>query len=584
MDARSDPASTTALTVRALVTGTLLASVLSLCNVYAGLRIGWGFNMSITAALLGYAFWQSLAAVGIGRPLGLHENMVNQTGASAGANVSSSGLVAPIPTLTYLTGRALDWSSLTIFVLTVSWVGVVVGIGIRRSMIEQEKLPFPSGIAIAETVSEMYARGAEAVTRVRMLLTGAGTAALGKIAVDLFSIKPLPLPGAIPFGAGQWATMKNLTLALDPSFFLIAAGMIVGPRVGVSLLIGAVGGFGVLATGALGAGWIEPGPPDGVWFGTINKWLLWPGVSMMVVASLTSFSFSLPSLARSVFRSADGPTTDGDVPRSVYWGLLAGVLVLTTALQVLLFAIAWWVGVLAVLLTFVLAVVAGRVSGETGITPVGPMGKVTQLAFGAIAPGDVTANLMAANVTGGAASQVGDLLQDLKAGSLLGSKPSHQMWAQATGLIGGSALGCAAYLTLLPDPKQQLFTEQWPAPAAAQWKAVAELLTQGVGGLPDGALTAAAIAGLVAMLLATVERFAPASVRGYVPSASSIGLALVIPAYYGIAAFIGSMILVFVRRFAPAWNQRYTVVLAAGLIAGESLTGIALAFRKILAG
>ncbi len=53
------------LTVRAVATGAVLGGVLSLCNIYSGLRIGWGFNMSITAALLGWGFWSTVT---LGRP------------------------------------------------------------------------------------------------------------------------------------------------------------------------------------------------------------------------------------------------------------------------------------------------------------------------------------------------------------------------------------------------------------------------------------------------------------------------------------------------------------------------------------
>ena len=573
----------TALTIRALLTGATLAGVFSLCNIYSGLKIGWGFNMSIPSALVGFAFWNSLAATGRVRRMGLHENMINQTGASAGANISSAGLVSAVPALTYLTGTTLDWAPLSIFILTVSWVGVIVGIGVRRSMIIEQELPFPSGVAVAETMREVYARGEEAMAKVKMLASGAAVASVGTVLKEFGFISKVTLPGALSIGAGRMATLKNLSLSLDPSFLLTSLGLIVGPRIGASMLIGALVGFGSLAPMAMTEGWVEPGEPDGMWFGNINKWLLWPGVTMMVVASLTSFAFALPSLIRGAFGSKDRDGEDpDDVPRRVYVMLLAVILVATTVLQYILFSIDLWVGAFAVMLTFLLAVVAGRVSGETGITPVGPMGKVTQLIFGAVSPGDVTANLMAANVTGGAASQVGDMLHDLKAGHILGSKPKSQMIAQATGLLGGASLGSAAYLAILHDPKTQLFTEDFPAPAAAQWRAVAELLTKGLGELPPGATSFALSAAIIAAALAVAEKVAPARVRAWVPSAPSIGLAFVIPGYYGIAVFIGSMLQVAIRRIAPQWHTRFTIVLASGLIAGESLTGICVATWKLL--
>src|SRR5213592_5069452 len=83
-----------------------------------------------------------------------------------------------------------------------------------------------------------------------------------------------------------------------------------------------------------------------------------------------------------------------------------------------LFHIVWWMGVIAVLATFLLVVVSARATGETDITPVGPLSKITQLTFGALAPGNIPTNLMTANITAGATSAAGELLQDLKSGYL----------------------------------------------------------------------------------------------------------------------------------------------------------------------
>ena len=85
----------------------------------------------------------------------------------------------------------------------------------------------------------------------------------------------------------------------------------------------------------------------------------------------------------------------------------------------------YWQSVLAVMLSFALALVACRVTGETDTTPVGAMGKVTQLTFGALNPGNVNVNLMSANITASAASSSADLLTDLKSGYLLGAHPAQ---------------------------------------------------------------------------------------------------------------------------------------------------------------
>ena len=95
------------LTARALLTGLLLGALLTPSNVYSGLKIGWSFNMSVIALLVGFAFWQSVSST-FGRPRWtLLESNITQTTASSCASIISGGLVAPIPAYTLLTGQQL---------------------------------------------------------------------------------------------------------------------------------------------------------------------------------------------------------------------------------------------------------------------------------------------------------------------------------------------------------------------------------------------------------------------------------------------------------------------------------------------
>ena len=105
------------------------------CNVYSGLKIGWSFNMSIAAALLSYGCWNTCHRFGKAKPWGLLENNINQTAASSSASIISAGLVAPIPALTLLTGRELAYPILVVWVLVVSFLGVVVAVGVRNQML-----------------------------------------------------------------------------------------------------------------------------------------------------------------------------------------------------------------------------------------------------------------------------------------------------------------------------------------------------------------------------------------------------------------------------------------------------------------
>lgn len=580
------------LTIRAAATGMVIGGALSLCNIYSGLKIGWGFNMSITAALLAFGFWRGTQATIKTRPFGMLENNINQTAASSAAAISSAGLVAPIPALTMITGQTLSWPVLTVWLASVCMVGITVAVGLRRQMILVDKLPFPSGIAAAQTLKEMYAKGDDAVRRVMALIGAAVVAAVVKVVTALKSIPALAFPGSLAArsdGALQTAglsgmSLKNLGFALDPSVLMVAVGAIVGIRAGISMLAGAIIAWLVLGPYALEQGWASPGTADGSWFGPMLTWLLWPGVALMVTSSLTSFAFSWRSVLAALRPGKGGATEDeGDVRRPVFLTGLGIALVLSVICQVWLFGISAPIAAFGVLLTFALAVVAGRVSGETAVTPVGAMGKVTQLVFGVIAPGNPAANLMSANVTGGAASQCADLLHDMKTGHLLGATARLQAYAQVLGALAGSVVGAAAYLVLLPDPANQLFTEEWPAPAAAAWKGVAEIFMRGLEAMPPYAMEAMLVAGVLGIVLAVAEKVVPASARKYVPSAASLGLGFIIPAYNAISMFLGAVIGLGASRFFKSWSARFLIVIASGLIAGESLAGVGVALQKMLA-
>src|SRR5258707_14661668 len=109
------------------------------------------------------------------------------------------------------------------------------------------------------------------------------------------------------------------------------------------------------------------------------------------------------------------------------------------------FGISIWESAIAVALSFWLALVACRVTGETDTTPVGAMGKVTQLIFGALSPGNVNVNLMSANITAGAATSSADLLTDLKSGYLLGAHPRKQFIAQFAGIFVGTLVSVLCF-------------------------------------------------------------------------------------------------------------------------------------------
>jgi ABC-type iron transport system FetAB permease component len=141
--------------------------------------------------------------------------------------------------------------------------------------------------------------------------------------------------------------------------------------------------------------------------------------------------------------------------------------------------------------------------------------------------------------------------------------------------------GSFVYLVLFPRPADQLMSNEWPAPAVATWKAVAELFQVGFRAIPEGTPTAMAIAAIAALVLVFVEKLTPAKYRKFTLSPASIGLAFVVHAHYSITMFIGAVIGLILARTRGKWTAAYLVVICAGIIAGESLTGVGVAFSKI---
>ena len=564
------------LSLRAVLTGAVLGVLLTPSNVYAGLKIGWSFNMSIIALLIGFALWQGLA--GRNKPLPgwtLHESNINQTVASAAASIVSGGLVAPIPAYTLLTGHQLDPLPMMAWVFSVSFLGIWIAWYLRPTLLNDHGLKFPEGMATLETLQQIYNQGREAMVRIKVLCSAALLSALVKW-IDTFA-------WAIP----RWAptpALERLTFTLDPSLMLIGFGSIIGIRVGLTLLIGAALAWGGLAPWLVEHALVVLAPSaSGPQFAALVEWLLWPGVSLMVCATLTSLLVRLFQVPR---RSPAEPRAPRARLRLAPWpasGLLLAMALVVT-LQVLLFGIDGWMALLSLPLAVCLAVVAARVVGATGIAPIGAIGKLSQLSFGLIAPGQVAINLMSANTAGGAAGQSTDLMNDFKVGQAIGATPHKQLVAQCIGIFIGSVVGVLVYLLLIPDPQHLLLTEQWPAPAAATWKAVAQTLTHGLGALSLELRWAIVIGGAVGVLLGALESLLPPRLARWLPSTAALGLAFILPASISLMMGLGAVITWLVSCRWPSVTERFAITAAAGLIAGESIMGVGASFWEMVRG
>jgi uncharacterized oligopeptide transporter (OPT) family protein len=528
-----------------------------------------------------------LARMRISGHLEAGEANIAQTAASSSANIISGGLVAPIPALAMISGGNMQPLHLVIWVFAVSFLGIWVAWYLRASLLLRADLPFPTGRATAETLLEIFKQGPESALKLRVLLSSAAIAGGLKWLDTGVHILPRPslgfaLPALGKLTGTTGISAKNLTFVFDPSLLLAGFGAIIGFRNGLSLLLGAILSWGLLGPWGLYQGFVVPGAgdPDAIWFTTMIEWLLWPGVSLMVGSALTRFVLQGVSYRLTASKPDEHPSGDNDGARVTRLLGISFASALVVIAQVIIFDIHWFIATLAVPVAFLLATVASRVAGETGIPPIGAIGKVSQLSTGVIAPGETTANLIGANVAGGAAGQGADLLNDLKVGHMIGTPPRYQIAAQCFGVLTGSVIGSIVYLRLIPDPAAMLVTEEWPAPAVATWKVVAETLSQGFGAVPASALLAVAIGGSAGIAGAWLHhRREPR----WLPNMPALGLAMVIPASISITMFFGSLIGKALERYQPNLTQRFLIAAASGLIAGESLTGVIRALLGIMA-
>jgi uncharacterized oligopeptide transporter (OPT) family protein len=371
-------------------------------------------------------------------------------------------------------------------------------------------------------------------------------------------------------------------VSLDPIF--LAAGAITGLRVCASMMLGAVLCWMVYIPIVDSYGLIERNS-----FSGNVQWSLWAGTACMVTSSLVALAIQWRSVARafgglaSLFTGRKAPSELDlqmkkiETPSSWFFaGQIVGLIALAW-LGWYAFGMPWWQSAIAVTLTFFLALVACRVTGETDTTPVGAMGKVMQLTFGAIAKNQVINNLMAANITAAAAGSSADLLTDLKSGYLLGAHPRRQFIAQFAGIFIGTLVTVLAFRAMVPNASV-LGTEKFPAPAALTWKGVAEALGMGLHTLHPVKVWGLVIGGVVGIALPLLALAMPKKLKPWVPSAAGLGLAWVFPWTNALDFFLGSLIGYWFTRSRPKLAEEFTFPVASGLIAGGSLMGVALIF------
>ncbi len=579
------------LTWRAVLMGSVLGGLLSLTNLYIVLKAGWCFGVAITACILSYAIWTGFYKIGLAKtPMTILENNCMQSTASAAGYSTGGTLGSAFAAYMILSGQPLSLPLTLAWVFFLAVLGVTMAIPMKKQMINIEQLPFPSGIAAAETLRALHAQGAKGMRAAKALGFACVAAALDKFWAEglallnakwaVFSSAALLIQAEKWLFGPAYAALKGRTVMFTWDAIFVAAGAIMGLRVCVTMFVS-----GTLCWAVFVPLMQHHGVISGNGFRELVQVTLWGGTACMVTGGLLGFLLQWKSMVRAVrslggmfSRSAEGLSEVEKIETPLSW-FAAGQVVSLVALGWLAhasFDMPFWQSALAVALSFALALVACRITGETDTTPTGALGKVTQLTFGALNPGNVYVNLMAANITAGAATASADLLTDLKSGYLLGAHPRKQFIAQFAGIFVGTLVTVLSFSVLVPDASV-LGSEQFPAPAAQTWAAVAKALSAGLGALEPVKVWSIAVGGALGIVLCLLPLVFKRG-QAYLPSASAFGLAWVFDWYYGLLFLIGALLAHAWRKKAPAAAAEFTFPVASGVIAGGSLMGVILVF------
>jgi OPT family oligopeptide transporter len=588
------------LTIRSGLTGMMLGGVLSLTNLYVGAKTGWTLGVGITSVILAFAFFKVLSQFKLSTEMSLLENNAMQSIATA-AGYMTAPLVTSVGAYMMVVDRVLPMWTVMVWIAAINILGALFAFPLKKRFINDEQLPFPEGRAAGVVMEALHTGDASVgLFKAKILVVTAGLSSLIAVMKSEAIMKKLKVAFlTVPEYLDGWmyklgtpaimgTPLKNMTVRLDSDIVMIAAGGLMGVRTGASLMVGAFLNYFIFVPWMIKRGDIVGKLVEGQTMYTLKAitfWSLWGGVATMTAASLLAF-FAKPQVFISAIKGLmrrgekkEDLLKDIELPMSVFFigiPIVGGVVVV---LAKMFFGVSIWLGMIAVPLVFVFTLVAVNSTGLTSITPTGALGKLTQLTYAVLAPGNVTTNLMAAGITGEVAGSASNLLMDIKPGYMLGGKPRHQAVGHVLGIIAGAVCSVPIfYLVFLHKGPQQLITDQYPMPGITIWKGVAEALTKGLHTLAPSAQIGALVGVCVGLIL---EGLKIGTKGRFWLSPVGVGLAFILPFNNSLAMSLGSFFFWFMERRVKnekALSHRVFVQnlepTCAGIIAGGAITGI----------
>jgi putative OPT family oligopeptide transporter len=607
------------LTWRGVALGILITLVFTAANVYFGLKAGLTFATSIPAAVISMGLLRGFKGVTV------QENNIVQTIASAAGTLSAIIFVLPgLVMIGWWTGFPYG-TSFTICALG-GVLGVMYSIPLRRALVTYSDLPYPEGVACAE-VLKVGERGAgkhdaaaDQASRAGLLSIIVGSVVSAGFAV-VIATQLFAADVAQYFRIGAKNAVSGYDFSL--SFALLAVGHLVGLQVGIAMLVGVLiawaGAVPVLSALHPSAGAVAD-IAEGIWrhqvrfigVGTIGLGAIWTLLLLIKPVFTGLRSAMAASRLRRAGSTTGLPRTERDIP--------IGIVAVVTLLCLL--PIAGLLGSLSssaglgnqaallvvggvvyiALMSFFVATVVGYMAGLIGASnsPLSGVGILVVIGAAllllvikpllppAAAPALVAYSLFVTAVVFAAATISNDNLQDLKTGQLVDATPWRQQVALLVGVLAGAAV-IPPVLNLLSRAYGFAGTSgvdaarALPAPQAALISSLARGVIQ--GNLDWGLIGVGAAIGVVLIIIDTILK---RSTRGSLPPLA-VGLGIYLPAGTILTVVVGAVVgWAYDRRAErtanPATRKQLGVLLASGLIVGESLIGVLLAAIVVFSG
>jgi uncharacterized oligopeptide transporter (OPT) family protein len=635
------------ITAKSIIAGVLVAAIMGSAYPYMVLKLGFGPNVSVVAAFFGFLFLRALDLVGRRHYDRWQNNLVEAAGTSAAQTAFMCVLLGAFDLLRHNTNGALG-IELTpmmsfLWLTTACTLGVLLAAPLRRHFVVDEKLPYPDGTAAAETVLVLDPPR-QATEEVKRQAMRAFKAVMWGIALSAFvmmfredaQLVPHfrnlfgPLAGLVPNipegFAAPWTmfhrvvaetgadgtvsqvvhgvVLANMAVGVSYSLLSVGSGMIVGLRIDWGMLIGATFAWVVMpyflvkyevpihhtrgAAEAAGQAFVATDTPTRT---EVLFWVMWPATGMLVTGGLTSLALRWRLLV-DTFRSLRTARIGSDeMPLSFIVTGVAVTAILLCIVQRTLLHMPVWMTLAAMVLSLPLMLVGLRVLGETNWGPISALSNMMQGVFAALAPGNVTANMVASGTTGTIATSSESIMQDYRAAQIIGSKPRNITVMQLLAVpIGAAAVSwmypvfrATYHIFDTTDPVTgKLIKAQLTSPISNKWAGFAQLLKDGVSALPTSAMYALIIFSVLGVVFTILET-RPA-LRKIIPSPTAMGIGMIVPFSVVFTMFLGGLAgYIWENKYKRSANV-YLLPLASGLIAGEALVAVVASLYLYLVG